>query len=49
MAIEQVLYFDAQAEIPGGFCRRCGGCLYRPSLRCIRCERRDHRDPAGDE
>ena len=49
MSIEQVLYFDAQAEIPVGFCSRCGGCLYRPSLRCIRCERRGLRDTAGNE
>ena len=49
MSIEQALYFDPQAEIPAGFCVRCGGCLYRPTLRCIRCERRRSHDPAADE
>ena len=41
MSIEQVLYFDPQAVDPAGFCSRCGGCLYRPTLHCIRCERRN--------
>ncbi len=34
-----VLYIDPQAQKHAGFCRRCGGCLYLPGLRCIRCER----------
>lgn len=49
MTIEQVLYFDPQAEAPAGFCGRCGGCLYRPTRHCIRCERRGRFDPAGAE
>ena len=49
MSIEEVLYFDPQAEIPVGFCADCGGCLYRPTLHCIRCERRSYGDAAGNE
>ena len=37
--IEPMLYTDAQAEIPAGYCPACGGELYRPSLLCIRCRR----------
>ena len=32
------LFLDEQQEIPAGYCGRCGGALYGPSLRCIRCE-----------
>lgn len=49
MSMEKVLYFDPQAQPHAGFCRRCGGSLYAPSLRCVRCERRGIHDPAGDE
>lgn len=38
--IEQTLYVDTQAEKPGGVCGVCGGSLYRPGLRCLRCQRR---------
>lgn len=37
--IQGTLYIDPQAQIPSGFCRRCGGELYAPSLICARCER----------
>ena len=49
MSIEQALYVDLQAEAAAGFCSRCGGCLYRPTLHCIRCERRGCREPGGAE
>ncbi len=38
MDLEPTLFFDPQAAIPAGYCPRCGGCLYRPSLVCLRCE-----------
>ena len=37
--IEQVLYIDPQAVIPAGYCPNCGGALYMPSMRCLRCGR----------
>lgn len=35
--VEQTLYVDPQAEVPAGYCPRCGGELYRPGLWCVRC------------
>ena len=49
MRVEKALYFDPQQVPAAGFCRRCGGCVYLPSLRCLRCERSGIHDPAGDE
>lgn len=49
MPIEKTLYFDPQDQPHAALCGRCSGCLYPPSLRCIRCERRALYDPAGDE
>ncbi len=37
--IEPTLYIDPQTQPPAAFCPVCGGALYAPSLRCIRCER----------
>lgn len=37
--VEPTLYVDPQAARPAGYCPRCGGALYLPSLCCIRCER----------
>lgn len=37
--IQPVLYIDPQQETPGAYCEICGGGLYAPSFRCIRCER----------
>ncbi len=37
--IESVLYTDPQDAVPGGFCEKCGGALYLPSLECIRCQK----------
>ena len=39
MNIEKNLYIDEQAAVPAGFCERCGGELYAPSMVCSRCER----------
>lgn len=36
--IESTLYIDRQAQIPGGYCPRCGGELYAPSFTCLRCD-----------
>ena len=36
--IEPVLYIDPQAAKPSGFCRRCGGEIYRPGELCPDCE-----------
>ena len=38
--IQGTLYTDPQAQVPDGYCPRCGGAVYRPSLYCLRCERR---------
>ena len=38
--IQGTLYTDLQAQVPAGYCPRCGGAVYRPSLACLRCERR---------
>ena len=38
-AIEQTLYIDEQAKKPAGFCQKCGGALYAPSMICLRCQR----------
>ena len=35
---ESVLYIDIQSLPPAGYCEKCGGEVYRPSLRCYRCE-----------
>ena len=45
-SIEQILYIDPQAKRPDGFCPCCGGALWLPSLRCIRCGKEDVHDPA---
>ena len=45
--IEPVLYIDPQNVIPAGYCEICGGALWRPSLRCLRCEKEGkYHDPA---
>ena len=49
MRVEKVLYFDPQQVPEVSFCPVCGGCVYLPSLRCIRCERRWGNDPEGNE
>lgn len=49
MGVEKVLYFDPQQIPAAAFCPECGGCLYLPSLGCIRCERRYGDDSAGIE
>ena len=36
--LESVLYIDIQSLPPAGFCEHCGGEVYRPSLKCCRCE-----------
>ena len=36
--LESVLYIDIQSLPPAGFCERCGGEVYQPSLKCCRCE-----------
>ena len=36
--LESVLYIDIQSLPPAGYCEKCGGEVYRPSLRCYRCE-----------
>ena len=41
ITLEPTLYFDPQAARPAAYCPDCGGLLYAPSLRCLRCERRD--------
>lgn len=41
ITIDPTLYFDPQQALPAGYCARCGGCLYRPSLSCLRCGRRE--------
>ena len=38
--IQEMLFFDPQAQKPAGVCPVCGGELYAPSLHCLRCERR---------
>ena len=38
--IQGTLYTDPQAQVPAGYCPRCGGAVYQPSLTCLRCERR---------
>ena len=37
---ESNLYIDPQAQVPAGYCERCGGELYAPSLVCSRCQKR---------
>jgi len=36
--IMEMLFLDEQQAVPAGYCRFCGGAVYAPSLRCIRCE-----------
>ena len=43
--LEPTLYTDPQTALIAAFCPVCGGALYAPSLRCIRCERRNHDTP----
>jgi hypothetical protein len=45
VTIEPVLYMDAQAAVPAGYCPRCGAELWLPSLRCLRCEEEGRHDP----
>ena len=45
VTIEPVLYIDPQAAVPDGSCDRCGGALWLPSLRCLRCEMEGRYDP----
>ena len=40
--IEATLYIDPQAAVPAGFCPRCGGAVYKPSLYCLRCDQSCH-------
>ena len=35
--IEDVLYIDSQQVKPAGYCPKCKGALYLPSLHCLRC------------
>ena len=46
VTIEQSLYTDPQAAVPAAYCPRCGGALWLPSLRCIRCEKEGIHDPS---
>lgn len=39
--IEGVLFLDGQRVRPVCLCERCGAERYGPSLRCLRCERRE--------
>ena len=41
ITIEPNLYIDPQAQRPGGYCERCGGELYAPSMICSRCQRKE--------
>ena len=34
---EMTLFTDPQDQIPAAFCPECGGELYAPSLRCLKC------------
>ena len=36
--IDGMLFLDEQSAVPACYCKRCGGAVYAPSLRCIRCE-----------
>ena len=36
--IEGMLFLDEQQALPVCWCSRCGGAVFAPSLRCIRCE-----------
>ncbi len=38
-SIQGSLFIDEQDQGPAGYCEKCGGALYAPSLACIRCER----------
>lgn len=37
--IQSVLYIDPQSKPPAGFCKKCLGALYAPSMICLRCQR----------
>ena len=39
LSIQSNLYTDLQSIREAGRCPHCGGCVYAPSLLCIRCER----------
>ncbi len=39
--IEPMLYLDPQSRTLWFSCPCCGGAAYPPSLRCLRCERRE--------
>ena len=39
-SIQPILYIDMGAVPPAGKCTVCGGERYRPSLVCLRCQRR---------
>jgi hypothetical protein len=46
VSIEPVLFTDPQQAVPAGYCRKCGGALWLPSLRCLRCEKEGKHDSA---
>ena len=39
-SIQPILYIDVRALPPAGNCPVCGGECYRPSMVCLRCQRR---------
>ena len=39
--LESTLYIDIQSLPPAGCCEKCGGEIYRPSLKCCRCGEED--------
>ena len=39
--LESTLYIDIQSLPPAGYCEKCGGEVYLPSLRCCRCKEED--------
>lgn len=47
--VEQTLFIDPQAQVPACYCPVCGGACYKPSLICLRCERRKRHDVTGTE
>ena len=45
VTMEPCLYIDPQAAVPAQYCAVCGGELWLPSLRCLRCEKEGRYDP----
>ena len=39
--LESTLYIDIQSLPPAGYCEKCGGEVYAPSLKCCRCAEED--------